>query len=465
MAQHQQPQSHPIGRPLVRLIEPWERERFDNLLTEKHYLHSARIGGRSLRYVAEFNGEWVALICFSGAAPHVKAREKWIGWSARQRARRLGFVVNNSRFLLLPERNSYPNLASQVMALCLKRLDADWRQHWDQPVLLVESFVDEHQYRGTCYRACGFEAVGLTAGYGRDSRDYYLKHDRPKQLYLRALRKDSAALLRRGRLPGELADYEQNRSGPCPLRAEALGSLLDAFKALGDKRRGHGLQHTQPFVLACATVGMLMGGGGYQSIEDYCHKLSQRQLRALGCRYNHRKKKHLPPSDTTFFRVLNRVDPAEFDRIVGQWMIGREVSELQRLAIDGKTVRGSGRLDGKALQLLSVVTHRLRLTVGQEAIEEKSNEIPAFEPLLETLPNLEGGILTADAMQCQQKAARYSTQQRGADYLFGLKGNQEGILETAKQKLPEEFFFPLNTTPAGTRTTGGWSGANYSEKP
>ncbi len=309
-------------------------------------------------------------------------------------------------------------------------------------MLLVESFVDESHYRGTCYRACGFAAGGLTAGYGRSSRDYYLKHDQPKQLFLRPLRQEAAAILRRGRLPAELAEHEENTSGPCPLRAEALGSLLEAFQSLGDQRRGHGLRHPQPFVLACATVGMLMGAGGYEAMEDQCAKLTQRQLRALGCRYDEKKEKYRPPSDSTFFRVINQVDPVQFDLIVGQWMMGREISILERLAVDGKTLRGSGRTDGKPLQLLSAVTHRLRLTVAQLAIEEKSNEIPAFQPLLETIPRLEGSIVTADAMQCQQEAARYTTQQRGADYLFGLKGNQEGILERATVKLPQEFFSP-----------------------
>lgn len=431
-----------LGQVVVRLVEPPERERFDQLLINKHHLHSARLGGRSLRYVAEWNGEWVALLSFSGAAPHVKAREKWIGWSVRQRARRLGFVVNNSRFLMLTDRHVYPNLASRVLGLALKRLAVDWPEQWGQPVLLVESFVDESHYRGTCYRACGFEAVGLTAGYGRSSRDYYLKHEQPKQLYLRALHPEAAALLRRGRLPAALAGHEEDISGPCPLRAEALGCLLATFRCLGEPRRGHGLRHPQTFVLACATVGMLMGAGGYQAMEDLCQKLNQRQLRALGCRYHEKSRRYRSPSDTTFFRVINRVDPVEFDRLVGQWMLGREVGLLDRLAVDGKTLRGSGRVDGKPLQLLAVVSHRLRLTVAQLAIAEKSNEIPAYQPLLETLPRLEGSIITADAMQCQQAAARYTTQERGADYLFGLKGNQEGILERASLKLPQAFFFP-----------------------
>ncbi len=119
----------------------------------------------------------------------------------------------------------------------------------------------------------------------------------------------------------------------------------------------------------------------------------------------------------------------------------RELDSLKRIAVDGKTLRGSKRSEeGKALQLLSAVTHRLRMTIAQREIEDKSNEIPALVPLLESIPELEGSLITADAMQCQQEACRYITQERGADYLISLKGNQSGILERAELKLPQEFF-------------------------
>jgi hypothetical protein len=426
----------------VRLMLAEEREAFDALLESRHYLHSARVGGQSLRYIAEVDGQWVALLVFSGAAPHTKARECQIRWTPRQRARRLHLVVNNSRFLVLPERQRYPNLASRILGLCLKRLNADWQQQWDHPVVLVESYVDESQYRGTCYRACGFQAVGLTAGYGRSSRDYYEEHGRPKQLYLRELRPRALRLLRQGRLPAELAEHEQKVSGPCPLQATHLGSLLEVFAQFKDPRRGHGLRHRQPFVLACAALAMLMGAGGYEAFEEECSKLSQRQLRALGCRKDPKTDHYRAPSDTTFFRVLNRMDAAEFDLRVGQWMMAQEISILQALAIDGKCLRGSARTDGKPLQLLSAVSHHLRLTVAQQPIEEKSNEIPALQPLLRKLPKgaLEGSLITADAIQCQQQSSRFVTQELGADYLWGLKGNQSGILERAQIRLPKDFF-------------------------
>ena len=88
-------------------------------------MHSSVLVGQALRYVAELGGQWLALLTFSAPALHLKARERWIGWTPRQRARRLGLAVNKSRFLVLPERQRYLNLASRVLGLCLRRLSTD----------------------------------------------------------------------------------------------------------------------------------------------------------------------------------------------------------------------------------------------------------------------------------------------------------------------------------------------------
>jgi Domain of unknown function (DUF4338)/DDE_Tnp_1-associated/Transposase DDE domain len=441
-----------LQRLTVELVREEELGEFDYRLEQGHYLQNSTLVGQSLRYVAKVDGHWVALATFSAAALHIKARERWIGWSPRQRSRRLGLAVNNSRFLVLPGRDRCPNLASRVLALCLERLNADWQEHWGHPVLVVESFVDESHYRGTCYRACGFEAVGATAGFGRDSRDFYLEHGQPKQLYLRELRPGGRKLLRQGRLPKELADYEAEVTGPCPFRAPALESLLDGFGALPDSRHGHGLRHGQRFVLACAAVSTLMGACGYRAFENTGKKLTQRQLRALGCKPDQEDGRYYPPSDSTFQRVLKKVDAGRVATIVGSWLAEQEIGALARLAVDGKVLRGSGRHDGKPLQLLSAVTHQLRLTLDQIPIEQKSNEIPALKPLLKKIRPLPGTIITADAMHCQQESGRFITQELGGDYLFGLKGNQSGILEKAQHLLTQQGFPPSGSVGKRPRT-------------
>jgi hypothetical protein len=88
-----------------------------------------------------------ALACFSAAALHLKAREKWIGWTPRQRARRLGFVVNNSRYLVLPERERLPNLATlRNLAIGLyeieryrDRVDANGLKSWRRRMTVADA--------------------------------------------------------------------------------------------------------------------------------------------------------------------------------------------------------------------------------------------------------------------------------------------------------------------------------------
>lgn len=441
-----------LDRVTVRLVREDELGQFNYYLEAHHYLESSTLVGEWLRYVAEVDGQWMALLTFSAPALHLKARERWIGWSPRQRARRLGLVVNNTRFLVLPARQRYPNLASRVMGLVLRRLSADWQEHWGHPVLVVESFVDESLHRGTSYRACGFAAVGPTEGFSRSSRDFYQEHGQPKQLYLRELCPGARKRLRQARLPEELAVHEADLAGPCPFRAPALESLLERLGALPDSRYGHGLRHRQRFVLACAAVCTLMGACGYRAFENTCKKFTQRQLRALGCTPNEEDGRYYPPSDSTFQRVLNRADAVAVANLIGTWLAQQEIGALAQLAVDGKVLRGSGRHDGKPLQLLSAVTHHLRLTLGQIAIEEKSNEIPALKPLLKRLDLPPGTLITADAMHCQQESARFITQELGGDYLFGLKGNQSGIFDKAQRLLAQQGFPPSGCLGEGTRT-------------
>jgi hypothetical protein len=445
-------ESDVLARITVRLVRDDEIGQFNYYLEQEHYLESSRLVGQWLRYVAEVDGQWVALLTFSAPALHLKAREGWIGWSARQRARRLGLVVNNSRFFVLPARQRYPNLASRVLGLTLRRLSADWQERWGHPVLVVESFVDESEYRGTCYRACGFAAVGPTEGFGRASRDFYEQHGQPKQLYLRELCSGARKRLSQARLPEPLAAYEAEVTGPCPFRAPALESLLDRLGVLPAPHSGHGLRHKQRFVLACAVISTLMGACGYRAFENTSKKFTQRQLRALGATLDEEDGRYYPPSDSTFQRDLNRVDAVKVAHIIGEWLAQQEVGSLGQLAVDGKVLRGSGRHDGKPLQLLSAVTHHLRLTLDQIAIAEKSNEIPALKPLLKKLDLPPGTLITADAMHCQQESSRFITQELGGDYLWGLKGNQSGIEAQARHLLAQQGFPPSGHLGKGTRT-------------
>ena len=111
---------------VVRLCADRELEKFKELMTTHHYLKGGRSAGDTLRYVAESGGEWVALLTWGAAAYKLKHREAWIGWGIGLRRARLKLVVQNRRFCLLLKPGEAPNLASQVLGACLRRLRADW---------------------------------------------------------------------------------------------------------------------------------------------------------------------------------------------------------------------------------------------------------------------------------------------------------------------------------------------------
>ena len=160
--------SEPVGVSLrvpapltVRLVRAEERARWQQALQQYHYLGCPRMVGQALWYVATVGDVWVALLGWAAAALKCRPRDAWIGWPPALQWRRLPFVVNNVRFCLLPG-GPQPNLASQILARNLRRLNRDWEDAYGHPVLLAETFVDAARFRGTCYRAAGWQCLGVT---------------------------------------------------------------------------------------------------------------------------------------------------------------------------------------------------------------------------------------------------------------------------------------------------------------
>src|SRR3990172_1244231 len=148
-----------LNQITVRLILPEEQARWDQLVCQHHYLKNARMVGEQLRYVVEVQGQWLALLGWSAAAYHIGARDQWIGWSDNQRRARLPLVGNNARFCLLTAPGQHPNLASRALALNVARLSEDWLAAYGHPLVLAESLVDTQLFRGTAYKAAGWQAV------------------------------------------------------------------------------------------------------------------------------------------------------------------------------------------------------------------------------------------------------------------------------------------------------------------
>ena len=118
----------------VRLARPDERRRWDATMAEHHPLGFRGFAGRGLRYIAEYQGCWLALLGWQSGAFKCRPRDRWIGWRPREQFPRLHLIANNTRMLMLYLPGTIPNLASCVVAANLRCLSADWQAHFGHRV-------------------------------------------------------------------------------------------------------------------------------------------------------------------------------------------------------------------------------------------------------------------------------------------------------------------------------------------
>jgi len=165
----------PISLASVLVRGPDESLIWNSVIYHYHYIGGCRLFGPQLRYLVycqygsssvEPNplGRLVAALSFSGAAWRVACRDDYIGWSDAQRTANLPLVLNNSRFLILPWVQ-IPNLASRILGTMARQAAADWEGRYGRKPVLLETFVEQDRFRGTCYKAANWIEVGKTAGY------------------------------------------------------------------------------------------------------------------------------------------------------------------------------------------------------------------------------------------------------------------------------------------------------------
>ena len=424
-----------LDRLTVRLLRPDEQARWEELITTGHYLHNAHLVGEQLRYVAEADGQWLALLGWSAPAYHLKGRATWIGWSSEQRRARLHLLANNARFLVLSAPGQLPNLASRALALCCARLSDDWQAAYGHPIVAVESFVDTQLTRGTAYKAAGWQALGATAGFTRVNEDFYLAHDRPKTLFVRPLHKKAASWLRAPQLPPTLAPHEKKVVPRCPQPVDKLESLWwHLHRAVPESRSALGLRHKQATVLAITLACLLTGQrGGYRHAALFAQGLTQVQRRHLRCRFNEKTRRFEAPRENCFFRVLAAVDLPALGRALVSWQMARwgGVAQDESVLVDGKSLKTKG-----GPHLVGALAQPSGRWLDVERVPAKTNEIPAARTLLARL-DLDGQIALLDALHTQVETARQVVQEQGGDYVFFIKGNQPGLLEQARLLLPE----------------------------
>jgi hypothetical protein len=335
---------------LVRPVLPLEEPRYQKLMQDHHYLGSLPKISETLWYIAAWRDQWVALLSFSASALKCAARDRWIGWDLRHQYDRLKLIVNNSRFLILPDWH-IPNVGSRILSLCQRRLNTDWQKTFGHPVVLLETFVDPQRFRGTVYRAANWLYVGNTQGFRRTRHGYTATPQSPKMVFLKPLQEDARALLCRVTLqPPYLTGGSKMM-----LHATQMQSLPSFFATLPDPRRAQGRRHRLSTVLALAAGASLCGMRGYRAMADWAKSLGQRARQRFGCRYE--KGRYLVPSESIIRDVLIRVDPVHLDRALQRWN-QTYAPEDESLAIDGKTMCNAIDEQGHQTHILSVIGHQ-----------------------------------------------------------------------------------------------------------
>lgn len=205
-----------------------------------------------------------------------------------------------------------------------------------------------------------------------------------------------------------------------------MPSLAEYFGELPDPRMDRTKHHSLTNILVIALCAILCGADDFVAMENWgrARRGWLRQRLALP---------HGIPSHDTFGRVFARLDPEAFARCFLAWVEAvREATNGEVIAIDGKTLRHSfdRAIEKAAIHMVSAWATANHLVLGQVKVDDKSNEITAIPRLLQLL-DLNGCIVTIDAMGCQKEIARQIVEQ-GGDYVLALKENQPALYEDVK---------------------------------
>ena len=182
----------PIGLTMVRRSE---HEGLWNYLVHRYHYESFRIiVGSHLKYIAWAGGRPIACLSWSSSVFRIAARDRFIGWSSAARSRNIRRVVNNNRFLILPWVK-VKNLASHLLGASARNIGNDWQKFYGYPPYLLETFVDQARFAGTCYKAANWTVVGETAGYAKKDNQFH-EHGRKKDILVLPLVRDFRERLR-----------------------------------------------------------------------------------------------------------------------------------------------------------------------------------------------------------------------------------------------------------------------------
>ncbi len=439
----------PLRIEIVRSREG--KKRFDQLLGRFHYLGEGRPVGDYLRQVAIREGQWVGLLAWGSACYALKDRDEYIGWTPTLRAERQKLIVQNRRFLLPSKAGSEPNLASQILGAAIRALPRQWQESFGYEPLAAETFTDIEAFKGTCYRAAGWTAIGMSKGYSRHRADFYVPNKRPKKLWMKPLRAKAFEALCAAQLPEVCrGGAHSNAHGVLPFKTPQIESLHEALCRTPDPR-GKNRTFSLGAVLSIVAMAMLSGHRDISAIHRFGQRLTQTQRKALGLPRRKGAKFIKAPGYKVYYNLLAQLDTDAFARVLSGWLSEKAGSLPGALALDGKMVRDT--IGVVSLVDTETGTPRAMTPMSMKKGEGERCEIKAAQRLIESQSDLSGQLVSADALHAQHRTAR-AVVERGGDYLVQIKNNQKTIRKTLEKKARQSL--PLFAK--AKKGTGGRSG-------
>lgn len=208
--------------------------------------------------------------------------------------------------------------------------------------------------------------------------------------------------------------------------AEVLSDLVE----LPDPRAKRGVRHSFAHLLVIMVCSVVAGAKTLVEMAEWAADTARSELQVHGIG---------APHATTLARVFERLDAATLELLVSDW--AQKINSPVAIAVDGKEMRGAKNGKGSRVHLLSALDQDSHAVLAQVSVSEKTNEITAFPVLLDHFMDLKGVVVTADALHTQTGHAHYLAQ-RGAHYVFTVKGNQPTLLEQLEQnpwkEVPDE---------------------------
>jgi predicted transposase YbfD/YdcC len=245
-------------------------------------------------------------------------------------------------------------------------------------------------------------------------------------------------------LPGASSAAVHVLSGRLGAGLPTMARLPEFLAGVPDHRRAQGRRHSLACVLGLACAAVAAGSRSLVAIAEWAASAPDAALDCLGVRRDPCGGARVVPSETTIRRALSGAGASALDERLAAWLASGAVPAA--VAVDGKTLRGAIRPDGRAVHLLAAMTGG-GTVIAQREVGHKTNEITQVRPLLDPL-DLRGAVITLDALHAQRETARYLVEDKGADYIFtAVKDNQPGLFD-ALDALPWQSV-PVQHTMTG----------------